>query len=177
MKHTQSPVGVLLLDDGLRPVYHNVEAANILGYPKKPTRPLSLAALLPATSSQLLHHAKSSASSTIEFWSGRRRYVCRAFLLDHTGSPGGRPRPSLLLVLERGSTQPVDVMAWSDAFQLTGRERETVTFLLRGLTSKEIAARMSISPNTVKAFLKLVMVKVGASTRTGIVAKLLERAS
>jgi DNA-binding CsgD family transcriptional regulator len=43
--------------------------------------------------------------------------------------------------------------------------------LLQGLTSKEIAARMSISPNTVKAFLRLVMVKMGVSTRSGIVGR------
>jgi DNA-binding CsgD family transcriptional regulator len=44
--------------------------------------------------------------------------------------------------------------------------------LLQGLTSKEIAQRMGISPNTVKAFLRLVMVKMGVSTRSGIVGKI-----
>ena len=43
-----------------------------------------------------------------------------------------------------------------------------------GLTSKEVAIRMNISPNTVKAFLRLVMGKMGVTTRAGIVAKLLE---
>ena len=38
--------------------------------------------------------------------------------------------------------------------------------LLRGLTSKEIADEMRISPSTVKSFLKLVMTKVGATSRT-----------
>ena len=44
--------------------------------------------------------------------------------------------------------------------------------LLQGLTSKEIAVRMGISPNTVKAFLRLVMVKMGVSTRSGIVGRI-----
>jgi len=60
----------------------------------------------------------------------------------------------------------------SEQFDLTQRERETVEFLLQGLTSKEIATRMQISPNTVKAFLRLVMVKMKVSTRSGIAGKL-----
>jgi DNA-binding CsgD family transcriptional regulator len=59
----------------------------------------------------------------------------------------------------------------SEQFALTERERETVELLLQGLTSKEIAIRMNISPNTVKAFLRLVMVKMGVSTRSGIVGR------
>jgi len=39
--------------------------------------------------------------------------------------------------------------------------------------SKEIAERMKISPSTVKAFLRLVMVKMSVSTRSGIVGKVL----
>jgi DNA-binding CsgD family transcriptional regulator len=65
----------------------------------------------------------------------------------------------------------------SEQFQLTNRESETVKLLLRGLTSKEIAMEMCISPNTVKAFLKLAMAKVGASNRTALVARLFNRAS
>ena len=71
----------------------------------------------------------------------------------------------------------MDITRWSDEFRLTDRERETVRFLLRGLTSKEIAREMRISPYTVKTFLRLVMVKVGASTRTGLVARILDKAS
>ena len=43
--------------------------------------------------------------------------------------------------------------------------------LLRRASKKEIAIRMNISPNTVKAFLRLVMVKMGVSTRSGIVGR------
>jgi orotate phosphoribosyltransferase-like protein len=44
---------------------------------------------------------------------------------------------------------------------------------LHGLSSEEIADRMRISANTVKAFLHNVMVKMGVSTRTGIATKVL----
>jgi len=59
----------------------------------------------------------------------------------------------------------------SEQFNLTQRERETVELLLKGLTSKEIANRMNISVNTVKAFLRLVMVKMKVSNRSGIAGK------
>jgi DNA-binding CsgD family transcriptional regulator len=36
---------------------------------------------------------------------------------------------------------------------------------------------MHISPSTVKSFLKLVMSKVGATSRTGIIAKMLAEGS
>jgi DNA-binding CsgD family transcriptional regulator len=58
-------------------------------------------------------------------------------------------------------------------FELTRREKETVELLIQGLTSKEIATRMQISPNTVKAFLRIVMVKMGVSTRSGILGKVI----
>jgi DNA-binding CsgD family transcriptional regulator len=60
----------------------------------------------------------------------------------------------------------------SQLFGLTSREQQTVKFLLEGLTSKEIAERMQISPNTVKAFIRLVMVKMNVSTRSGIIGKI-----
>jgi len=59
----------------------------------------------------------------------------------------------------------------AEQFNLSSREQEVVEFLLSGLTSKEIADRMKISANTVKAFLRLVMIKMGVSTRSGIVGK------
>jgi hypothetical protein len=40
-----------------------------------------------------------------------------------------------------------------------------------GLTTKEIAARIRISPNTVKSFLRSIMLKMGVTTRSGIVGK------
>lgn len=60
----------------------------------------------------------------------------------------------------------------SQRFGLTAREQETMRLLAEGFCSKEIAVRMNISPNTVKAFVHLVMVKMGVSTRSGIIGKM-----
>jgi len=61
-------------------------------------------------------------------------------------------------------------------FHLTNREQEVLRLLMMGLTNKEMADRMGISANTVKAFVHLVMLKMGTSGRSGIVAKVLLRA-
>ena len=59
-----------------------------------------------------------------------------------------------------------------EQYKLTPREREVVTLLTEGLTSKEIAQKMNISAHTVKGFVHLIMVKLGVTTRSGIVGRL-----
>ena len=56
-------------------------------------------------------------------------------------------------------------------YHLSQREGEAVRFLIEGLANKEIAARMGISPDTVKVFLRLAMMKMGVSSRSGIMSK------
>ena len=172
-----SRVGVLLLNSQLRPVHYNAEAASILGYPKKHQEAPSVDQLLPASRFQLADLIKPSAPSVIGFKSGRRRYRCRVFMLDSSSNTNSQLQPRVVVMLEREPKQHVDITQWSNDFQLTGRERETVRLLMRGFTSKEIAQAMNISPNTVKSFLKLVMAKVGVSNRTGLVAKVFDKAS
>ena len=43
--------------------------------------------------------------------------------------------------------------------------------LVQGLATKDIAVRMKVSPSTVSAFLRLVMVKMGTNSRAGIVGR------
>jgi DNA-binding CsgD family transcriptional regulator len=175
-------VGVLLLDSQLRLVHYTAEAAAILEYPKKSLVTVPLYKVLPATRVQIAGPSKITSAASLEFPSGRRRYRCQAFVLDTGLSSNGRGsrgdgdrlQTKIVVVLERVFPQSPSIARWCEAFQLTSRECETVKFLLKGLTSKEIGDQMSISPNTVKSFLKLVMAKVGASNRTGIIAKILE---
>src|SRR5262250_2655586 len=75
-------------------------------------------------------------------------------------------------LIERNPEGSVGISQFMDQYHLTQREREAVGLLMRGMTSKEMANQMNISPNTVKAFLRVVMIKTGVSTRTGILGKL-----
>jgi DNA-binding CsgD family transcriptional regulator len=171
-----SKVGVLLLDSQLRPVYHNTEAAQVLTYPRSSEQMPSLGSVLPAARTLLASAAQpsSTVASAIEFRSGRRRYRCRVISLDSHAETETCFQAKVVVLLERECSQSIEITRRSDKYRLTRRERETVRLLLQGLTSKEIAHQMQVSPSTIKSFLKMVMVKVGASNRAGIVAKLLE---
>ena len=52
------------------------------------------------------------------------------------------------------------------------REAEAALLLVGGLTNKQIAARMQVAANTVKAFLKIIMLKMRVPTRSGVVGKI-----
>ena len=172
--HFESPrVGVLIVDSRLRLLHCNAEGASILAYPRKPHQTQSPG--LPTSLRKLTNRSGLASPEAIEFVSGRRRYLCRSFLLDLRCRTQEENDPIVVVLLERAQAEPLNITRWSDEFQLTVREREAVTYLLKGFSSREIAGVMNISPNTVKSFLKLVMAKVGASNRVGIVAKIFNR--
>ena len=80
-------VGVVLLDAQLRLVHYTAEAATILGYTSKLGDSVPLDFVKAATRFQLANPSKAAAAA--EFTSGRRRYRCRAFLLDSNGNGNG----------------------------------------------------------------------------------------
>jgi len=55
-------------------------------------------------------------------------------------------------------------------YHLTKREETVVTYLLQGLTNKQIADRLALSEYTVKDNLKRIMLKTKTTTRTGVLA-------
>jgi DNA-binding CsgD family transcriptional regulator len=164
--------GFLLLDGAMKPILVNPAAARILAYPEKPELQKNLNSYLAnRVRSTLLSERPNGTPLVATFQSGRRVYTCRSFPVD--GMSPGHQQPSLAVVLERASARSASLIRLSEKFHLTNREQEVAQFLLQGLTSKEIGSRMQISPNTVKAFLRLIMVKMGVSTRSGIVGKAL----
>jgi DNA-binding CsgD family transcriptional regulator len=167
--------GLVLLGPSLQVLYANAEAIGVLVYPQDPRRVAPAAGLLDGkVRSVLLKRAAAPEEGFVDsVTSGRRAYRCRAFALRPrtNGAPEG---PTVAILIERAGKLAVDTLKLAEQFKLTQRERETVDYLLQGLTSKEIATRMKISPNTVKAFLRLIMVKMGTTTRSGILGKIFE---
>jgi DNA-binding CsgD family transcriptional regulator len=164
--------GFVLVDSSLRPIYANAEAVKILAYPENPRKTRFVERLLVDQVRAIIHKQQGEPESSFrtQLTSGRRRYLCRLYsLTPHSKKSSG---PAMALLLER-SLRSFDLFQVAGEFNLTQREREAVEFVAQGLTSKEIANRMRISPNTVKAFLRLVMIKTGVSTRSGIVGKFL----
>jgi len=103
---------------------------------------------------------------------GRREYSLRIFVINSQDSSPGAPIFALHLKREISVMDAVHQVGID--YQLSDREQQVLLGVSMGLTSKELATRMNISPNTVKAFLRMLMLKMGASNRAGIVGKLLE---
>jgi DNA-binding CsgD family transcriptional regulator len=165
-----SEPGLLLLDKSLGAVASNHEAIKILTYPNLPERIKRIDVFLGdrIRAGLVSRQSPKELDFVKEFPSGKRKYSCRSFKID----ANGKGVPLLVaLLLERRSSGTVALAQIGEDFELTQREKETVELLIQGLTSKEIAMRMAISPNTVKAFLRIVMVKMGVATRAGILGK------
>ena len=176
MKSAASPPGLVIVDASLNLVAFNAEAVRILAFPE-PAEDIPHPDLwLTSRVRSLLveRHSRTRTNFVKEFTSARRTYLCSSLALSVKTNGSSASPPALALTLERKSNGASNIATLSERFGLTPREQETVKLLLQGLTSKEIAVRMGISPNTVKAFVRLVMVKMGVSTRSGIAGKIVE---
>ncbi len=56
--------------------------------------------------------------------------------------------------------------------QLTARQESVAHGLMRGLTNKEMAVELRLSAHTIKEYVRAIMIKVKATTRAGVVARL-----
>ena len=168
----KTKAGFLLLDSSLRPLSVNAEAIEILGYPGKLANLSHSNALLAAKiqSNLLSPETRDESPFVTEFRSGRRRYFCRSFFVE--SFPKDPSLARIAVLLERGPFVLTPLSFVSSQFNLTQREQEALGYLLQGLSSKGIAERMHISPNTVKAYMRMIMIKTGVSSRSAIVTKI-----
>jgi DNA-binding CsgD family transcriptional regulator len=168
----RSGAGFLLVDCSLNSISFNAEAIQILGFPDKIENLKRSESLLSEEIRSRLIPGRSFEDSVFvtEFQSGRRRYFCRAFQIGtYRQDPA---RSSIAVLLERGPSGLVSLSQVCQQFKLTQREQEVLEYLLQGMKSSEIANRMNVSPNTVKAFLRLIMIKTGVASRSAIVGKI-----
>ena len=172
--------GVIVIDTSLSVVASNEEALRILTFPERPENIHAIDTWIANKIRSSIVPKQTPSCSAGEFNSAKRTYIWRSFSLCPSKSRSTSPAKSssnhsmglLMFMFERKSNEAVIIAEISERYGLTAREVETVQFLLEGFTSKEIAQRMHISPNTVKAFIRLVMVKMNVSTRSGIIGKI-----
>jgi pimeloyl-ACP methyl ester carboxylesterase/DNA-binding CsgD family transcriptional regulator len=77
---------------------------------------------------------------------------------------------ALRAVLDREPTRPVIVEEPAAAL-LSGREREVLTLVARGLSDREIAEQLMVSPHTVHRHVANIRNKLGRGSRTAAVAE------
>jgi DNA-binding CsgD family transcriptional regulator len=172
-------------------VFQNQEATKILSYssaPAKGTEPfpeiLSLCAkwknLLKKKSKSMVESGKDSEheqGSTPIFLemikSGRRRYVVRGMVL--LGKKSETEEANYLFLLDRIYPEKINLPFIARQWQLSPREQDIVRLLLEDRSNKEIAHILELSINTVKAYLKMLMRKLNASSRAGIVSSVLTK--
>src|SRR5882762_288750 len=166
-------VGLLLMDSSLNPISCNDETIRILSYPEALVHIRPLNVFLQDTIRARLLNPQSTKNSRFvtEFVSGKRRYRCWVFQLNR--HVRGSSHPAVELLLERSSSGLLFLPRIAQQFNFSRREQQAVELLLQGLSNKEIADRMKISPNTVNTFFRLIMIKMGVSSRSGILAKMI----
>src|SRR5436853_6310552 len=82
------------------------------------------------------------------------------------------PHKGCLLILMEALHDPQEPTGASllEGYHLTKREETVLSYLLQGLTNKQIADRLALSEYTVKDNLKRIMLKTKTTTRTGVLA-------
>jgi DNA-binding CsgD family transcriptional regulator len=165
--------GFILLDAFLRPLNADEEAVSILSYPEIPRRSKRFDDFLTRQIESVLLKQNGAPHSRFpdEVTSGKRKYRLRVFTLK---SHMGNGEPGWAILLERNHRPTIDLGRIAQKFRLTQRETEALGLLMQGQTTKEIACRMDISPNTAKTFLRSLMFKTGACDKSGVLAKILQ---
>jgi len=169
-----SSSGFILADLSLWPIYADNTAFQILNYSNEQSGAADWKACVQKRLQLIFQdpqHRLDDSVTLAPLVSGRRRYLCRSFVLD---IPQDDSQCQLVaLLMERPVQLHAGLLEANRRFQLSPRESETVRHLTEGLTTKEIAQRMNVSPNTVKQFVRLIMSKMSVTTRSGILGKLL----
>jgi len=89
--------------------------------------------------------------------------LAQAIRAAHAGRSTLAPEAAQVLI--QAATRPPDPV-----FELTERERDVLTWMVRGLSNNEIAAKLVVSPSTVKFHVSNILSKLGVSSRTEAVA-------
>ncbi|TQM10022.1 helix-turn-helix domain-containing protein [Pseudonocardia kunmingensis] len=167
--------GLIVFDKGGAATSINDEArAHLASLPDGPSVPSALGVRLPiwvvgtVLQARAVAGGRDRGGARTRIRTGQGRWlVCHASAL--TG-PGGRPGP-VALVIEPASAADMGVLV-AEAYELTPRELQVAHEVARGLPTGEIAARLVISPHTVRDHLKAIFEKTAVSSRGELVARL-----
>ena len=168
--------GVVILDSAGEILYLNEEARSILAtfIPDEIADDQDPETLHKAIIQSLKKHLGSLSapgSTCIQCTESNATYALRTLPLD---SPQNEGEPCVMVLIEGITVQrKFDINQVQKQFGLTKRETEVTYCLTKGLTNKEIANALSLSPETIHDYVKQIMKKLNTTTRAGIVGKVL----
>jgi DNA-binding CsgD family transcriptional regulator len=160
--------GVIIMDSQFRILGLDRDAHAILrndGGHDNPGDALRLPVHLEDIVSRLAMSDESFVQTNLEI--GSTEYGCKVFRVQPLN--GTMPGATFALHLRRMPSMNHSLEKVVEMYRLTDRESEILKGISLGLTSKALAKRMNISPNTVNSFLRMIMIKLGVTTRAGMV--------
>ena len=107
--------------------------------------------------------------------SARRFYYIKGLILSNNLTPEKVMENRYLFILERINTNNENIPFIVRKFKLNKREQEIFKLLMAERSNKEIAQILSLSPNTIKCYIRILMRKLGVSSRAGIITSLLTK--
>jgi DNA-binding CsgD family transcriptional regulator len=107
--------------------------------------------------------------------SGRRLYTVRGLVLSGRHHALQKSETRFMFILDRICPDRVNFSLISRQWKLNNREQDIVRLLLEERSNKEIAHALGLSLNTIKGYMKLLMRKLGVSSRVGIITCLLTK--
>lgn len=160
--------GVIIMDSQFRIIGLDRDARAILrstiGYEYSGDM-VRLPAHLESIVSRFAQSEESFVHSNVDI--GSTEFGCRVFRVQPLN--GMMPGATYALHLRRVPSMNHSLERVVEMYRLTERESEILKGISLGLTSKALAKRMNISPNTVNSFLRMIMIKLGVTTRAGMV--------
>jgi DNA-binding CsgD family transcriptional regulator len=177
------PRGIIILDRELRPIYCNSKGKELC---------LSLSGLDLEGTNEITVESLSIPSNVLRLCVGlkERRERAVGFFCEKNADNGNGRRLridcSILWQYEQRARLPYFLISMKELFDacagdeyfaengysLTNREKDIVRCITEGLSNKEIAQKLHISPLTVDSHLKKIFEKTGVRNRTELATKL-----
>jgi DNA-binding CsgD family transcriptional regulator len=177
--NSQENAGIVLMDASYRPLAIDAGATSVLTALSRERRGefdsgSALADMVAKELQDLMLSFQSEdiANTNVYFSVGNSTYTGRTYRLEPQNGFG---RSLIVLYLSKDVTAEDSLGLTAFEYRLTARERQTLLGMVMGLTNKELAQRMDISPSTAKAFVRMVMAKMGVTKRAAVVARVFER--
>jgi DNA-binding NarL/FixJ family response regulator len=101
---------------------------------------------------------------------GTQFYCLRLFSLQNSGGERGELYAALVEAISRPKGESLDAGKLKGLYRLSKRELDVLNALVSGDTDKQIALKLEVGVETVRAYLKSIRAKLGAKTRTAIVS-------